>query len=149
MVEVRHGRRTRVMASCVTPVADGMSVRTDTPRIREIRKVVLTLLLARCPEVEVIREMARRHGVRQTPFPAGDEDCFLCGMCVRACEEIAGIGAIGFAGRGTESRVVPPFGSESAICIGCGTCTTICPARSFTLDEVFAGRDRRPGDRRN
>jgi NADH dehydrogenase/NADH:ubiquinone oxidoreductase subunit G len=145
MVEVKQGSRTRTMAACVTPVAGGMVVRTDTERIRRIRRVLMSLLLARCPEVETIRRMARRMGVRRVPYARGESDCFLCGMCVRACEEIVGIGAIGFINRGVEMEVGAPFGLESSVCIGCGTCTTICEARSFSLDKVFPGRDERKG----
>jgi bidirectional [NiFe] hydrogenase diaphorase subunit len=140
VVEVRQGGRTRTAASCVTPAEDGMVVRTDTEKITEIRKMIITLLLARCPDIAVIKEKARQLGVRRIPFPKGDEDCYLCGMCVRACAEIVGVGAIGFANRGPNSEVLPPFGQESNVCVGCGTCTTICPARTFDLERVFARR---------
>jgi NADH dehydrogenase/NADH:ubiquinone oxidoreductase subunit G len=138
VVEVESNGRKRTAASCVTPAEDGMVVRTETPKIREIRQTVISLLLARCPKVDVIKDMARRLGVKKVPFEKGDEDCFLCGMCVRACEEIVGLGAIGFAYRGPESEVEPPFGQESNVCIGCGTCTAICPAGTFDLERVFA-----------
>ena len=140
VVEVTLKGTTRTMASCVTPVEEGMVVKTDSERIHEIRKMVIMLLLARCPNIEILRQMAKRLGVKRLPFPKGDEDCFLCGMCVRACEEIVGVGAIGFAKRGPNSEVLPPFGQESNVCVGCGTCTVICPARTFDLDKVFARR---------
>jgi bidirectional [NiFe] hydrogenase diaphorase subunit len=140
VVEVKQGGVTKTIASCVAPVEEGMVVRTDTKRIANIRRMIITLLLARCPTVEIIRETAEKLGAKKNPFPKGDEDCFLCGMCVRACQEIVGIGAIGFAQRGPNSEVLPPFGQESNICVGCGTCTTICPARTFDLEKVFARR---------
>ena len=119
VVEVKQGGRTRTMASCVTPVADGMVVRTETKLITGIRRMIITLLLARCPDIEIIRQKAKELGVKTHPFPKDKEDCYLCGMCVRACKEIVGVGAIG---------------------VGCGTCTTICPARTFDLKKVFARR---------
>lgn len=140
VVEVTQAGRTRVMASCVTPVEEGMVVETDTARIAESRKMIITLLLARCPGLEVIKRLARELGVKSNPFPKQAETCFLCGMCVRACSEIVGVGAIGIAYRGAKSEVRPPFGQESNVCIGCGTCTTICPARTFDLAKVFARR---------
>jgi len=140
VVEVTQGGRTRIMASCVAPIEEGMVVETGTPRIVETRKIVIMLLLARCPGIEVIKRLAKELGVGVNPFPRGDEDCFLCGMCVRACAEIVGVGAIGVAYRGPKSEVQPPFGQESNVCIGCGTCTTICPARTFDLAKVFARR---------
>jgi NADH dehydrogenase/NADH:ubiquinone oxidoreductase subunit G len=140
VVEITQGGRTRTAASCVTPAEAGMNVKTDTDRIREIRKMVIMLLLARCPDLEVIKQKAREIGVRRTPFSKGDSTCYLCGMCVRACREIVGIGAIGFANRGPQSEVLPPFGQESNVCVGCGTCTAICPAGTFDLERVFARR---------
>lgn len=140
VVEVTQRGRTRTAASCVTPAETGMIVKTETEGIVAIRKMIIMLLLARCPGVDVIKEKARELGIRRTPFPKGEEDCYLCGMCVRACQEIVGVGAIGFANRGPQSEVLPPFGQESNMCIGCGTCTTICPARSFDLERVFARR---------
>ena len=140
VVEVTDRGRTRTMASCVTPVEDGMVVRTDTKKITDIRKMVISLLLARCPEVKIIKRTARELGVTTSRFPKSDEDCYLCGMCVRACADIVGVGAIGFTNRGPKSEVQPPFGQESSVCIGCGTCTTICPARTFDLAKVFARR---------
>lgn len=140
VVEVTQGGRTRTAASCVTPAEAGMNVRTDTEGIIQIRKMIIMLLLARCPGLEVIKQKARELGVRRTPFPKGDSLCYLCGMCVRACQEIVGIGAIGFANRGPQSEVLPPFGQESNVCVGCGTCTAICPAGTFDLEKVFARR---------
>ena len=140
VVEVTMGKRTRTMASCVTPVEEGMKVVTDSKQLRSVRRMVVALLEARCPGLEVIKNAAKEVGLKKNPFPKEEEDCFLCGMCVRACQEIVGVGAIGFAYRGPESEVIPPFSVESSICIGCGTCATICPARTFTLDKVFKRR---------
>jgi bidirectional [NiFe] hydrogenase diaphorase subunit len=140
VVEVTMGKRTRTMASCVTPVEEGMKVVTDSKQLRSVRKMVVALLEARCPDLEVIKAAAREVGLKKNPFPKEEEDCFLCGMCVRACQEIVGVGAIGFAHRGPESEVIPPFSVESSICIGCGTCATICPARTLTLEKVFRRR---------
>jgi NADH dehydrogenase/NADH:ubiquinone oxidoreductase subunit G len=137
VVEVTQGKRIRTMASCVTPVEEGMKVVTDSKQLRRVRKMVVALLEARCPGLDVIKAAAKEVGLKTNPFPKEDEDCFLCGMCVRACQEIAGVGAIGFAHRGPESEVGPPFSLESGICIGCGTCATICPARTLTLEKVF------------
>ncbi len=140
VVEVTMGKRTRTMASCVTPIEEGMKVVTDSKQLRSVRKMVVALLEARCPNLDVIKDAAREVGLKKNPFPMEDEDCFLCGMCVRACQEIVGVGAIGFAHRGPESEVMPPFSVESSICIGCGTCATICPARTLTLEKVFRRR---------
>jgi predicted molibdopterin-dependent oxidoreductase YjgC len=113
-----------------------MKVRTDTPSIRRIRGTILDLLMSRCPQVEVLRELADSADTRGPSYPLEEEICFLCGICVRACREIVGVEAIGFAERGAESQVLPPFARPSSRCISCGTCTTVCPARTFDLTKV-------------
>jgi predicted molibdopterin-dependent oxidoreductase YjgC len=138
MVELTHHGRTGHVAACVTPVVDGCRVLTETPALSRIRRTVLKLLMARCPEVRVLRVLAERLGVGEPGYPLEDEICFLCGICVRACREIVGVEAIGFAQRGVESEVLPPFSMPSARCISCGTCTTVCPARTFELSKVDA-----------
>jgi NADH dehydrogenase/NADH:ubiquinone oxidoreductase subunit G len=145
MVEMTSGGRTGHVASCVTPVVEGSTVRTDTPAIRRIRRTLLQLLVARCPEVRILRELADRLGVDEPDYPLESEICFLCGICVRACREIVGAEAIGFAQRGVESEVLPPFSMPSARCISCGTCTTVCPARTFELSKVDASRTMHEG----
>lgn len=138
VVEVTVAGRTKVMASCVTPAQDGMVVRTASQRIVETRKMIISLLLSRCPEVELLKKYAREYGVKKVAFEKAKEDCFLCGMCIRACQEIVGVGAIGLANRGIKTKVESPFGIPSSACIGCGTCVIICPARSMKLEKVFA-----------
>ena len=70
--------------------------------------------------------------------------CILCGNCVRACEEIQGIGALGFAFRGTEAMVMPAFNKKIAEtqCVNCGQCRVFCPTGAISasapiLDEVW------------
>ena len=138
IVELSHRGRTGHVAACVTPAVDGSTVKTDTPAVKRIRKAVLELLIARCPEVAILRELGERLGMGEPPYPLEDETCFLCGICVRACREIVGAEAIGFADRGAASEVLPPFAMPSARCISCGTCTTVCPARTFELSKVDA-----------
>lgn len=103
-------------------------VLTDTDRVKSARKIALELLLARCPDVPQIRRLARKMGIKSSRFyRKQDERCILCGLCVRVCEEVVGASAIGFAGRGIEKHVNTPFGLQSDACIGCGSCTYICP----------------------
>lgn len=135
-VEIFKGGRSRVVASCLYPVEEGLEVRTDTERIKEIRKMIIELLLARCPNVKVIRELAEQMGVEGPEFSLEEEDCILCGLCVRACEEIVGIGAISLVGRGVERRVGTPFFEEPGACIGCGTCVYICPTGAIQMEDV-------------
>jgi predicted molibdopterin-dependent oxidoreductase YjgC len=67
-------------------------------------------------------------GIESSRFKKkGDKQCILCGLCVRFCEEVVGVGAIGLANRGTEREVATPFKTGSAVCISCGSCSYICP----------------------
>ncbi len=136
IVEVELNGRTRTAASCVTPVAENMVVRTDTEKIIRMRRVLIELLSARCPELTVLHKLGKEVGLKDVRFQKEKEDCFLCGLCVRACSEIVGVNAIGFGDRGVNNKVEPPFVKASNVCISCGTCTTICPAGTFHLERV-------------
>ena len=128
MVEVIQKKRSRLVTSCNYPAEEGLEVLTASDRVRRTRKMVMELLLARCPDVPGIRRLAEKLGVKTSPFKKKeDQRCILCGLCVRVCEEMVGVSAIGFVNRGTEREVNTPFGINSDVCIGCGSCTYICP----------------------
>ena len=87
---------------------------------------MVELLLARGPNVPAIRQLAEGMGIKTSRFKKKDDQrCILCGLCVRVCEEMVGVSAIGLANRGTEREVNTPFGINSDVCIGCGSCTYI------------------------
>lgn len=148
LVEVRAGtaRGSAWVAACVFPVREGIEVVTATPEIEEIRRNLLELLLARCPGSPRVRALAARFGVRDTPYRPRDHTCILCGLCVRACEEIVGARAIDFACRGRALEVKPPLAAPSAACIGCGTCLTVCPTDAVKLAEISSVPYEHPAD---
>lgn len=144
MVEDKRGS---IQAACSTPPREGMEIYTNTPRLRKYRKNVLELLLAShcrdCTTCEKsgkckLQELAHQFGIRDIRFGDGqveherDESsvcisrdnakCILCGDCVRMCEEIQGVGAIDFSGRGARMKVMPAFDEPIAnsACVGCG-----------------------------
>ena len=127
MVEVDDGKRTRLVASCLYLVKEGIKVRTHTKRLIKGRKLILELLLARCPNAKTLQDLASKMGLKQVRFPMENEDCILCGLCVRMCAELMGSGAIGFVGRGQDREVATPFHTASEICRNCGACMYICP----------------------
>ena len=91
IVEISKGKRTRIVTSCLYPVEEGLQVKTDSPRVINNRKTILELLLARCSKNKVIRELASQMGIEQPPFKSEyleDNDCIVCGLCVRACEQV-------------------------------------------------------------
>jgi heterodisulfide reductase subunit A len=130
------GPRPMLQASCVFPAQEGLAVQTATERVLRTRKVMMELLLARCPEVPRIQEMARELGVEESRFPKKEDDCILCGLCVRVCEEKMGVGAIDFVGRGTEKSIAPAYDKYSAKCIVCGACKVVCPIETVDLARI-------------
>ncbi len=137
IVEVTSNGRTTITASCSTEVEDGMVVKTDSLSVINVRKMVAELLLARAPSVEKIREIAAKLGIEESRFVEEKEQrCILCGLCVRACEEIVGVNAISFVNRGPEREVSTPFKVESDVCIGCGACEYFCPTEAIKIEDI-------------
>ena len=126
LVEIKKGFRLGLSSSCALPAMDGLVVETDSPPVRDGRRLVAELLLARASESREIRALARSLGVESTDFPKKDELCILCGRCVRACKAL-GINAISFVKRGAGRHVAVPFDKPSAQCVACQACVTVCP----------------------
>jgi NADH dehydrogenase/NADH:ubiquinone oxidoreductase subunit G len=130
-----HGDKFKFVAACLYPVKEGMIVRTNSERVRKLRKGIIELLLARAPDVARIQELAREYGIEKPRFIQGDKDCILCGLCVRACQEIIGRSAISLVNRGIYREVANPsytWGVSSA-CIGCGDCSYVCPTGAIKM----------------
>jgi len=132
-VEITDKRgRKKIVTSCNYPVFSGLVVETESEKTRRIRKLLLELLLARCPNVKIIKDLALEYGIEQTNFCITDpeEDCILCGLCARVCEEKVGVSAINFANRGVAREVTAPYHTISDDCVGCGACAIVCPTNS-------------------
>jgi len=136
LVEVVTGGRSRLTTSCTYPASEGIVVRTDSERVVKARRFIVELLLARCPNVVKIRELAEQLGVKETRFKTADKECILCGVCTRVCTEIIGSSAIGFINRGIERAVETPFEIDSEACIGCGACAFVCPTGAIKIEDV-------------
>ncbi|MFJ5898689.1 formate dehydrogenase subunit alpha [Streptomyces sp. NPDC093064] len=161
VVEI-DGRR-GTPASCTTPVADGMRVRTQTPKVEKLRQGVMELYISdhpldclTCPangDCE-LQDMAGVVGLRQVRYgyegenhldaeadrsnPYFDFDpskCIVCSRCVRACGEVQGTFALTIEGRGFDSKVSPGAGElfMDSECVSCGACVQACP--TSTLQE--------------
>ena len=128
VVEIGEGPRAKLVSSCTYPAEEGLKVRTASSRVLRARKMVLELLLASCPQSKVIQDLAAAHDVRQQRFRQEYEDCILCGLCVRMCEEQMMAKAIGFRGRGENRGIGTPFDIKSDQCRLCGGCMYVCPA---------------------
>lgn len=128
IVEVGDNTQTKLVSSCTCLVQEGLRVKTASARVVRARKMIIELLLASCPQSKVIQDLASAHNVRQQRFRQEYEDCILCGLCVRMCEEQMMAKAIGFQGRGENRRIGTPFDVKSDVCRLCGGCMHICPA---------------------
>jgi len=128
VVEIGEGAGAKLVTSCTHPVQEGLKVRTASARVIKARKMILELLLASCPQSKVIQDLAAKHEVRQQRFRQEHEDCILCGLCVRMCEEQMMAKAIGFRGRGEQRSIGTPFDIKSDVCRLCGGCIYVCPA---------------------
>ena len=136
VVEVVTPRGPRVVAACTHPAEEGAEVVTDSDNVGKLRQVAAQLLLARAGDVPYIRQLAESVGVSDTPYTLPTDACVLCARCVRACNEIVGVGAISMAHRGSERTVSPPFRISSADCIECATCVFVCPTGAITLSDI-------------
>jgi NADH-quinone oxidoreductase subunit G len=148
-----------IVPACSTPVADGMIVRTNTKQIRDMRKMIVELMLANhdqncttCPKSGDCRlqKIARQMGIskvrfkQREDFPGLDlssdailrdpKKCVLCGDCVRVCKEIQSVGVLDFVGRGANAMVMPCFnkGIGEVECVNCGQCVKVCPVGALT-----------------
>jgi len=128
VVEVGREPNSKLVTSCTYRVEEGLYVRTATARVLRARKMILELLLASCPQSKVIQDLAAAHEIRQQRFRQEYEDCILCGLCVRMCEEQMMAKAIGFRGRGEKRSLGTPFDIKSEECRLCGACMYVCPA---------------------
>jgi NADH dehydrogenase/NADH:ubiquinone oxidoreductase subunit G len=146
----------RPVASCTTPVADGMEVATSTPQIEDLRKLVLELIISDHPNDCMVceatgncalQELAYAYDVRGIEYPGerrvyakrdGNpfierdlEKCILCGKCVKVCDEVQGVEAIDIGYRGFKSKICTNY-EEDLNCEFCGQCVSVCPTGALT-----------------
>ncbi len=156
------------VTSCTTPATEGMMVKTRTARLQRLRKTTVELLLSDHPNDCMVcvsagdcklQDLAYAFGIRKNRFAGEMRDhnrvdknpfiyrvqdkCVMCGLCVRVCEEVQGVGAIGFAERGFEATITPPFGHDLD-CEFCGQCVSVCPTGALS-GKVWMGKPRLTG----
>lgn len=149
-----------LVPSCSVKAEPGLVIKTNTQEVRELRRIVLELLLASheqncatCTKSSLckLKELANKLGVEKVRFQKAEphheidftsealvrdpNKCILCGDCVRACYEIQGIGAIDFKSRGSVVKVTPAFdqGLKNSTCVDCGQCARVCPTAAINL----------------
>jgi len=141
VVAVLENGEEKIVASCVYPVTKEIEVVTNSAKIVNIRKTIIMLLAARIPNNELLNKLKEEYSVPQpTRFKSdNNEQCLLCGLCVRACEKV-GPAAISTVSRGITKKVSTPYDEPSKMCIGCGACAQVCPTGAIKIRE--AGQER-------
>jgi formate dehydrogenase major subunit len=164
VVEI-EGRR-GYPASCTTPVAEGLKVHTQTPKLADIRRGTMELYISDHPldcltcatngDCE-LQDMAGAVGLREVRYGYDGENhlksikdesnpyftfdpskCIVCSRCVRACEETQGTFALTISGRGFESKVASGLGSfMESECVSCGACVQACPTATLIEKTVI------------
>jgi bidirectional [NiFe] hydrogenase diaphorase subunit len=137
MVEIVRGGRPGLTAACLYKVTPGLVVQTDTEQVKATRKIIIELLMAKSPGSKVLTDMAEEFGIKGTRITLKNtEQCYLCGLCVRACSEISQRKSIAFAYRGKRRTIQTAFGEVSKTCIGCGACAYLCPTGRIKIEEI-------------
>jgi formate dehydrogenase major subunit len=157
----------RVVASCHTPLAAGMHVFTESPKVRNLRKNIVELVLTDhpldCLTCEVngnceLQTVAAKVGVRKVRYPAGANHldrtkdlshpyltsdlskCINCSRCVRACDEVQGQHVLSMHGRGFAARIIKGLDQSfmDSTCVSCGACSQACPTSA--ISDVFQSK---------
>ncbi len=164
LVEI-EGRR-GYPASCTTPVAEGLKVHTQTPKLADIRRGTMELYISDHPldcltcatngDCE-LQDMAGAVGLREVRYGYEGENhlkaekdesnpyftfdpskCIVCSRCVRACEETQGTFALTISGRGFESKVASGISNFlDSECVSCGACVQACPTATLMEKTVI------------
>ncbi len=159
----------KLVRACAAPAAEGQEITTHDPELWAIRRTVIELILSthpddclQCPRNNncELQRLAAEFGVREAPFgkrlrdlPEDDstgsiilnpEKCILCGRCAAVCQQMQGVWALEFLGRGEKSRIAPAadVSLNESPCIKCGQCSAHCPVGAIYehshAKEVYA-----------
>ncbi|MCP3675963.1 MAG: formate dehydrogenase subunit alpha [Gammaproteobacteria bacterium] len=151
----------KVVASCHTPVQEGMHIETGNKRIQKLRKNIVELVLTdhplECLVCEAngnceLQDVAAKVGIREVRYAEGKNHlhyqkdtshpymrsdlskCINCSRCLRACDEIQGEFVLAMAGRGFDSHIIKGLNQnfDGSECVSCGACAQTCPTAAIS-----------------
>ena len=152
----------KLLASCTLEATEGMSIKTNTKKVRDARRSVVELTLSNhkrecttCSRSEncELQSLAKELNVKDIKFKGeiaksekdqssssivrDNEKCVLCGRCISVCSKVQTVSAIGFSKRGFDTRVSAPYGKPIAEsnCVNCGQCIMVCPVEALHEKE--------------
>ncbi|MDH3648452.1 MAG: formate dehydrogenase subunit alpha, partial [Saprospiraceae bacterium] len=166
-VAVEAGGRTKTVASCHTPIAQGQFIYPHTESIKELRKNIIELVLTDhpldCLTCEVngnceLQDVAARVGIREVRYPEGEthlnrekdlshpymtsdlSKCINCYRCVRACDEVQGEFVLSMTGRGFDAKIIKGLNQSfmESECVSCGACSQACPTSA--ISDVYQSK---------
>ena len=166
-VALELGGKTKVVASCHTPVLENSYIYTDSQDIQKLRKNIMELVLTDhpldCLTCEVngnceLQDVAAKVGIREVRYPEGanhldrtkDQShpymtsdmskCINCYRCVRACDEVQGEFVLSVAGRGFDAKIIKGMDQTfmESDCVSCGACAQACPTSA--ISDVFQSK---------
>ncbi len=164
---VGNGTQLKTVASCHTPVEEGMMIYTDSASIQRLRRNIVELVLTDhpldCLTCEVngnceLQDVAARVGIRKVRYPAGKvhterpkdlshpymradlSKCIMCYRCVRACDEVQGQFVLGVSGRGFDNKIIMGLDGSffESDCVSCGACSQACPTSA--IHDIFESK---------
>lgn len=162
VVEVEGSRN--LLTACSYPVVDGMKIKTHSQRVVKARKTIVELLLSNHPDdclycerngncelqslSDELNVRERRISGTKNKYKLDQSSasivrdpakCILCGRCVRVCEEIEGVSAIDFVGRGNKTVINTTLnrGLNVSSCVNCGQCIMVCPTGALHEKTYF------------
>jgi len=143
IVDVKGGNvRPGVTTSCTLSASEGLEIITETKEINNHRKILFQFYLAQAPESETIQQLAAKYNVTDTPFTKKVREndnlgnqCVLCGLCVRVCNDIIEKGVINYTGRGYYVKINTAYALPSDICLGCKACAEVCPTGAIRFED--------------
>ena len=151
------------VTSCNYAVADGMKIKTQTAKLRQLRRTIVELILNNHPdECQVcarntnceLQTLAYECSIRERKFQYSDrkhansdasspaiirnpEKCISCGRCIRICSEVEGVCNLSFLHRGTDMIVSPAHEApmKESVCVHCGQCAAVCPTAAIVEND--------------